>query len=205
MFELYTLGVISLLAAMSPGPDFFVVSKNAIGYSRKAGCLTTLGISSGILLHSLYCILGLTVIVAHSLLLFSIIRYIGASYLIYLGIKGLFTKNVAMKKIKHQKNHLSNWKAFFDGFLVNLLNPKFIVFILSIFTMVIKPNTAYWMQAVYAVELSIISTVWFFCLSFLLTHRKVKQRVNKIQTIALKIMGVVLIGFGLGMLFDSHH
>ena len=71
---------------------------------------------------------------------------------------------------------------------------------LAIFTMVVKPHTAYWQQAIYGVELSVISIFWFCFLSFVLTHKHVKQRIAKIQTIVIKVMGVFLIAFGLDLI-----
>ena len=200
MVEFYTIAIVGILGAMSPGPDFIVVSKNAIAHSRATGCFTTLGIATGILVHSTYCILGLAVIISHSLLLFSIIRYFGAAYLIYLGFKGLLSNKTEASAQSYQTSQLSNWQAFREGLLVNLLNPKCILYMLAIFTMVVKPHTAYWQQAIYGVELSVISIFWFCFLSFVLTHKHVKQRIAKIQTIVIKVMGVFLIAFGLDLI-----
>jgi len=192
------------LGAMSPGPDFVIVSKNALAHSRRAGFFTAFGICMGILLHSAYCILGLAVIISQSLLLFSIIRYLGAAYLIYLGIKNLLSKNTIAMEQHYQKSTLSNWQAFREGFLVNLLNPKVIIFILSIFTIVIKPHTAYGAKIIYGLELSVISTAWFCFLTIVLTHKKVKQRIIKVQHIVIKVMGVFLVALGLDLLFTAH-
>ena len=206
MIEFYTIAIIGILGAIAPGPDFIVVAKNAIGHSRVAGCFTTFGIATGILIHSTYCILGLAVIISHSLLLFNIIRYLGALYLIYLGIKAILSKNTVPMHLQHQKMMLSSCQAFREGLLVNLLNPKCILFMLAIFTMVVMPNTPYWTQAIYSIELSSIAILWFCFVSFILTHHRVKQQIAKIQTIAMKLMGLFLIGFGLDLIliFISH-
>ena len=204
MIEFYTIGVIGVLAALSPGPDFIVVSKNALTYSRQAGCCSALGIATGVLIHSAYCILGLAVIISHSLLLFSIIRYFGATYLIYLGVKSLLTKKIIATKIAKQPVTLANRQAFTEGFLVNLLNPKCIIFMLSVFTIIVKPHTAYETQIIYGLELSVIAILWFCFLSAMLTHKKVKQQINKIQYVVMKIMGVFLVILGLDLLLSTH-
>ena len=71
MYELLSITLIILLAAISPGPDFAVVTKNALLYSRKSGIFTAMGVSTSLLIHSTYCILGLAIVIAKSLLLSS--------------------------------------------------------------------------------------------------------------------------------------
>lgn len=205
MLPFYTIAIIALLGAISPGPDFIVVSKNAITHSRQAGYFTALGIGAGIAIHSTYCILGFAVVITHSLLLFSIIRYLGAGYLIYLGFKGLFTQSL-QKQLQRpqQKTPLPYSKAFQEGLLVNVLNPKCILFMLSIFTLVIKPHTPYWMQIIFGIELTLITGGWFLGLSYLLTHHKLIGKIQSAQKIVTKVMGVALIGFGIELILSQH-
>jgi threonine/homoserine/homoserine lactone efflux protein len=72
--QFFTIGLLMLLSAMLPGPDFALVTKNSILHSRRAGLFTSLGIGSAILVHITYCVLGLAVIISQSLLLFSVIK-----------------------------------------------------------------------------------------------------------------------------------
>src|SRR3990167_10850400 len=92
MLEFFTTTLVILFAVISPGPDFAIVTRNALRHSQNTGIMTALGIATGTLIHVSYCILGLAIIISKSLLIFNIIKYIGASYLIYLGVKGLFEK-----------------------------------------------------------------------------------------------------------------
>jgi RhtB (resistance to homoserine/threonine) family protein len=204
-YAFWTIAVIALLGALSPGPDFVLISKNSITHSRRAGILSSLGITVGILFHSFYCILGIAVVISQSLLAFSIIRYIGAAYLIYLGVKSLFSKTTLKTQPKRAGHKsIGDFTAFREGLLVNVLNPKCILFMLSIFTMVVKPHTPYWAQAIYGLELAGITGLWFCLLSYLLTHRHVSKRLASVQTVISKLMGVFLIGFGLDLIFSSH-
>lgn len=203
MHDFYTIAIIALLGAISPGPDFVVVSKNALMYSRRTGCFTACGIAAGIVFHVTYCILGIAIIISQSLLLFSIIKYIGASYLIYLGVKAIFSKSSKNlpSNIHHQVNDISAWVAFRQGLLTNVLNPKCTLFMLAVFTMVVRPHTPYWIQIIYGLELSGIGLLWFLFLSNLLSHRHVKARLNKVQSIVTKVMGAFLVGFGIHLFF----
>lgn len=199
----YTITIIAILGALSPGPDFVVVAKNALGHNRRCGIMSALGITLGIVFHASYCILGLAIIISKSLLLFSTIRYVGAGYLIYLGIKSLLAKRSTLNNINHTSISLSNIVAFKQGFVVNVLNPKCILFILSIFTVVIKPNTALHIQALFGLDIALITGGWFVILSFILTHHKVEKRMQRIQHVVNKIMGAALIMLGLELFFTK--
>src|ERR1700722_9128354 len=94
LLNYYTIGIIAILAAISPGPDFVIVTKHALTQNRRNALLASLGIGCGILIHTSYCVLGLAIILSQSLLWFSLIKYLGASYLIYLGVKSLFSKKI---------------------------------------------------------------------------------------------------------------
>lgn len=204
MLEFYTIALIAILASISPGPDFVVVTKNAITYNRRSAVMASLGVSNGILIHSTYCILGLAVVISQSLLLFSLIKYLGESYLIYLGIKSLFSKNnpVTVNSQKTAANY-SLWSAYKSGLLTNVLNPKCTLFMLSVFTLVVKPHTLVYIQAIYAAEIALIAFAWFTFLSCGLTCHAIKTRIEKVQHIVTKLIGAVLITLGIVVIFES--
>src|SRR5438552_69104 len=129
--QFFTIGLLMLFSSMLPGPDFALVTKNTILHSRQSGFFTSFGIGSAILVHITYCSLGLAIVISNSILLFNIIKYIGAAYLIYLGISSLFSKqekHIVSNNKKIKKSALSKWVAFRQGFLCNLLNPKATLF-----------------------------------------------------------------------------
>src|SRR5471030_649289 len=85
---------ICFIGMVSPGPDFLLVTKNALLYPRRQALATALGVVSGCLFHASYCILGLAFIITQSIMLYTTIKYAGACYLIYLGIKGLKSRSI---------------------------------------------------------------------------------------------------------------
>ncbi len=87
MNELLLIATIHILGAASPGPDLALVLKNSLESGRKAGIYSALGIALGIAVHVSYSVLGLAVLISKSILLFNIIKLIGAAYLIYIGSK----------------------------------------------------------------------------------------------------------------------
>src|SRR5580658_8331862 len=90
--QFVTIGILMLFSVMLPGPDFALVTKNTFLHSRRSGLFTSLGIGAAILVHITYCALGLAFVIANSPILFSIIKYIGSAYLIYLGMTSILSK-----------------------------------------------------------------------------------------------------------------
>lgn len=207
MAEFLTITLIIILAAISPGPDFAVVVKNSLQHNRLSGIFTALGVSCSLLVHTTYCILGLAVIIAQSLLLFNLIKYLGAAYLIFIGVKSLLAKRKLIPKIHEQIPHgtLSMAKSFTEGLLCNLLNPKAIMFILAFFSLVVKPSTSMLLQFALSIEISLIHFVWFSWLAVMITHHRIKESLNKIEFYIVKIMGLVLIVFGTHIAFLHHN
>jgi RhtB (resistance to homoserine/threonine) family protein len=174
-----------------------MVVKNALSRNRQCGIFTALGVSCSLLIHSAYCILGLAIVISQSLLLFSIIKYIGAAYLIYIGIKSLLAKNNDLGINEQTTNDIVNsYQGFQQGLLCNLLNPKAIMFILAFFTLIINPDSSLFEQFAFGIEIALIHFIWFSWLALMITHQRIRTQLNKVQHYIIKIMGVVLIGFG---------
>ena len=139
----------------------------------------------------------------HAQGLFEVLRYVGAVYLFYLGIKALFGAHVTQDNTNNRSGNYTLAHAFKEGFLINLLNPKCILFLVSIFTLLIKPETAHSIQIIYALELILAGLIWFCVLSVLLTHQRFQRAIQKVQPIIIKLMGVFLIFFAISLLFAN--
>ncbi len=203
--EFLSISLLIMLAAISPGPDFALVTKNALFYSRKAGIYTALGISTSLIIHASYCILGLALVISQSLLAFSIIKYLGAAYLIYIGIKSLLAKREMMALNSGHTGHgITNFQAFNQGLFCNLLNPKAIMFLLAFFTLVVKPGHSILRELAYGIEIALIHMIWFSSLSYMLTHQYIKANLNRLQFYIVKIMGGLLVAFGVRIASLSH-
>ena len=205
LLSFLAIGVISLLAVMSPGPDFAVVMKNSLFGSRKIGLLTAVGVGLGILLHVAYSLIGIGVIVSQSIVVFTIIKYIGALYLFYLSYQLLSAKkeNSEGDQAEEKKISISMWGAIREGFLTNALNPKVTIFFLSIFTQVIDPHTPLFLQAVLGIEVSLIVMVWFASLSLVITYQPIKLVFMKAHFYLMKIMGGALALLGIKLAFQT--
>ena len=185
---------ISLLGAISPGPDFVIVTRNCLRGTFRNGFLTALGVSSAVLVHVTYCLFGIAIVIQESPLLFHILKYLGAAYLFYLGIMLLKEKispegspKIADATIKKKRS------SFLSGFLCNLLNPKATLFVLSLFTQFIDPGMSVLIKALMGSVFAFIVFVWFVLLSYLITHRLLQKHFAKFQFVITKAMGVILL------------
>lgn len=192
--KITTVAFISLLGAMSPGPDFAIVTKNCLTAGTfRAGFLTALGVATAVLVHVSYCLFGLAIVIQESPTIFLILKYLGAAYLFYLGVILLKEKispegspKLANAQIKKKHN------PFLSGFLCNMLNPKCTLFVLSLFTQFIDPSMNFLGKALMGSMFALIVFVWFVLLSYLITHRLLQKHFARFQLVITKAMGVIL-------------
>lgn len=121
------------LAVISPGPDFIMALKNSLAHGRRAGIMTAIGFGLGVAVHVTYTLAGLATLIAHSLLLFTVIKVIGAGYLFYVGFQALRSQGWTPPRDLDQASPTglmprADRAAFMDGFWTNVLNPKATLF-----------------------------------------------------------------------------
>lgn len=196
--EFLLVAMVHLLAVISPGPDFAVVIRNSVASGRQTGQLTALGIGAGIFVHVTYSLLGIGLIVSQSVWLFNMLKLLAGGYLLYLGIKALRTKaQSASDQSTLSPSPLSSGKAFAQGFVTNGLNPKATLFFLSLFTLIISPDTPVLIQAGYGVYLALATTLWFTLVATLFGHQRVRHGFYRMGHWFDRLMGAMLIGLGL--------
>jgi threonine/homoserine/homoserine lactone efflux protein len=164
---LTSVAVLHTLAVISPGPDFAIVTRNSVLHSRKVGIATVLGISTGILLHMSYLVLGFGVIVSSLVKVLFLIKIVGCLYLGFLGWKSLRSSTQPRSESSEILSHsvISPYSAFWSGLLTNLLNPKAILFSLSLFTIVIDKSTPPGVLLLCGAMIVLITMVWFLIVS----------------------------------------
>ncbi len=119
----------AILLAITPGPAVTYIIARSIDQGRKAGLVSVLAVASGNFVHAIGASLGLSAILASSALAFDIVKYLGAAYLIYLGIRALVSKTQVETMQSVESKKLS--KIYRDGVVVGILNPKTALFFLS--------------------------------------------------------------------------
>jgi threonine/homoserine/homoserine lactone efflux protein len=141
MFSSSTLLVFSLAALgllVIPGPAVLYIVTRSVAQGRRAGLASVVGIELATLVHSAAAALGLSAILAASALAFNIVRYAGAAYLVYLGIRTFFTKPGSDEGEKNAPQSYA--QLFGKGFLVNLLNPKTALFFYAFLPQFVDPS-----------------------------------------------------------------
>lgn len=194
-----TVALVHLLAVMSPGPDFIMVMRNSLVYSRRSGVYAAIGLGLGILVHVAYSLAGLALIISQSVILFNVIKLLGAAYLLYIGFKSLRARrsdNLAITA-RHEKTDLTKFQAIRTGFITNVTNPKATLFFLSLFTLVIQPTTPLAIKFTMGIEMAVATFLWFAVVAILVSHQAIKQRVARFQHYVERFMGGVLILFGI--------
>lgn len=201
-----TFVVTAVIFIMTPGIDTIFVLNKCMGQGRKAGLYAALGINTGILVHTLFAALGLSLIVAKSAAAFSVIKYLGATYLLYLGIVKLASKTSALTtgNISHVKH--SNSKNFVTGLVTNIVNPKVALFFLSFFPQFIHPAKMDSPVPFFILGLTyaLLGTGWFLLLIFFASTFR-KKLVSNSSTARWfdRFSGIVFIAMGLKIAFTK--
>ena len=172
---------VHLFACMSPGPDFVLVSQQSLGRGRAAGLLTALGIALGFGVHIVYSVFGLVTLVAQSLALLTAVKIVGGLYLLYIGYKGIRAKagGAVLEIGAAAQEREAALKTVWRGLLCNVLNPKAVVYMLSLFTVVLSPETPVWQMAVYGVWMTLLIFGWFAVVALMLSVPAVSRRFSR--------------------------
>ncbi len=203
MLEAAAVASITILAVISPGADFAMVTRNSMVLSRRAGVLTAAGISLGVLVHVAYSMAGIGLLISQSIMLFNAIKLVGAAYLIYLGATLLRARKVAPDQVAANVTPVSDWAALRTGFLTNALNPKTTLFVVSLFAQVISPSTPIFTQLCYGVFMSLAHMVWFAFVAYAFSSEAARRVVASCRHIIERCIGGALVALGLGLAASS--
>ncbi|KWZ32938.1 LysE family translocator [Burkholderia anthina] len=198
MTELIVAVTITLLAVISPGPDFAMVTRNSLMLSRRAGVLTACGIGLGVIVHVSYTLLGVGLLIRQSLWLFNAVKLIGAIYLIYLGARMLIAK-AGDARADAAVAPLSDLAALRTGFLTNALNPKTTVFIVSLFMQAVRPDTPLIVQIGYGAFIAGAHAGWFSLVAICFSAARVRDRLLSLRHWIDRTFGCLLVGFGVAL------
>ncbi|MEC2644801.1 LysE family translocator [Bacillus thuringiensis] len=208
MIENYLLFIImSICLIILPGPDTAMATKNTLIAGKVGGVKTVFGTCIALLIHTLAAVIGLSALIVKSALLFSIFKYVGALYLIYIGIKALLavrnkegvdTNDISLN---NENKHTS---CFRQGFLTNLLNPKIAVFFLTFLPQFLNPNHNTFIQLlVMGLTYLVLTAFWFAFYIFLTDKISAFMKKPKTQRYIQGLTGIVLIGFGVKLAFEK--
>lgn len=194
--------VSAILLNLVPGSDTVYVLTRAMVGGRKKGVISALGISTGILVHTLLAALGLSVILRESALAFNIMKFAGAGYLVFLGIKAIVSKKPLFDSDPESLDE-SPLKVYRQGVLTNVLNPKAALFFLALLPQFVSQSAGSSPLPFLALGLTFFttSTIWSVVLAFAASFANALLRKNeRVQKGAGKATGIIYILLGLNVL-----
>ncbi|MDD2851458.1 MAG: LysE family transporter [Desulfuromonadaceae bacterium] len=201
--EWLTVLVIGWFVVITPGPNMAIVIRNSLIHSRSAGVYTAGGLAFGNLIHITYCLVGIGLLISKSILLFNIVKWLGAGYLIYLGIKSLRAQPHLSFIQADISPSFTGLSALRTGILTDLLNPKATLFFLALFTQIIRPGTPLLAQIVYGTTIVVLEFGCFAILAVIIGHHTVRQRVEAVSHWIERVTGIVLIVLGVRVAFST--
>ncbi|KGP02380.1 lysine transporter LysE [Alcaligenes faecalis] len=202
MHELLAVATITILAVISPGPDFAMVTRNGYSFGRKIGLISALGIAAGVQVHVVYTVLGVAILITQSPTLFLVMKVVGAAYLMYLGYQS-FRNRTVLNTDGEAGNMPSAWQAFGMGFLTNALNPKTMLFVVATFTQLVQPDASFWLNFAYGFFMSVAHWVWFSIVALVFSNKRLRAAMLARQRLLDRVIGVALFSLGASLLFAN--
>lgn len=197
MSALIPLIIIHALAVISPGPDLVMIIQQALSHSRKSAILSSLGLGSWIIIHSIYCIIGIAGLLQLYPQVSILIQILGAGYLIYLGYSWIKQTNTKFQINTSNQSNLSHkqswWSAYRQWLITNLLNPKVTLFILTLYS---STNLSTSLQITMWLIMAINTAAWFMIVGSILTVPKIQQQFIKAIPYITIILSCIMIWLG---------
>ncbi len=209
MFEIqnFSLFLIScILLNLTPGQDTIYIIGRSVAQGKKAGIVSAFGIMSGVLVHTMLAAFGLSAILATSSILFNIVKYIGAGYLIWIGIGFIRNKENHRQLSINGNTQQKLWNIFRQGMLTNILNPKVALFFLSFLPQFVRPDTDKIFGSFLALGITFFTTGSIWCIVLVCGSSWVSRKFfngNRTGNLLKKISGSLFIGLGIKLAFSQ--
>lgn len=197
--------LVVLVLFLIPGPAVLLTLTQTVKGGLRAGIITGVGIAVGDLVHTIAAVLGLSAILMTSALAFEVVKYLGAAYLIFLGIKALFesAKKQEQPNVKKEKSGVS----FRHALLIELLNPKTALFFLAFFPQFVKTNgpPVVYQLLILGLVFVLMSIMYTSTLAFLASSlgNKLFTKNSMMSRWQGKVVGTIYIGLGLQLILQS--
>ena len=202
--------VMCIFLIILPGPDTAIATKNTLTVGKKGGLQTIIGSCCGLLIHTIAAVIGLSAIIVKSAYVFSILKYVGAVYLCYLGVKTLWI----LKKLQAQQveetdealddNKYDSHSCFKQGFLTNITNPKVAVFFLTFLPQFVDGSGDTFLPfLMMGMMYTVLTALWFVFYVYLLDKISAFMKKPKTKTVIEGLTGTVLIGFGIKLALEK--
>jgi threonine/homoserine/homoserine lactone efflux protein len=204
-FWLFALA--TLLLNITPGNDFIYVASRSLGGRIRAGIISAFGVTLGLFVHVTASVLGLSVLLAQSAVVFNLVKYIGAAYLVYLGIKMLITKAKTFYGMNAGRGQKISAAALLkQGFLTNVFNPKVALFFISFLPQFADAGSPYFTGQLFILGLWFIFSGTLVSIAIALFFGKLRNMLSSLPLfwkLQQKFTALVLILLGLKIAMEK--
>ena len=188
-----SLVVICILGALSPGPSLALVIKNTLSGGQDQGYATAISHGLGVALYAAITATGIGIIIAQSPIIYTIIQYTGAAFLVYLGVKSLLVKKGSLSQSAEHQANASAVNGWRDGFLIAFLNPKLAIFFLALFSQFVDDNATWQQNLIMTATVGTIDAVWYCLVTFGISRGSIINKLRANSHIVDKVAGSFLI------------
>jgi RhtB (resistance to homoserine/threonine) family protein len=194
------------LAAMAPGPDFAIVVRQSVASGVRSGMAAALGVGAGVFVWAVAAAVGVAALLAASAVAFTVVKVVGAAYLLYLGVRAL---RAATQRDDGPSDGGSDsasdavWRSFRQGLITNVLNPKAAAFFVALMPQFVGSGSAYGTTVLLAAVAGMTALVWFCVLANLVgALRRVLARPS-VRRVVDAVTGAALVGLGIRLAVAS--
>ncbi|VBB09049.1 lysine-type exporter protein (lyse/ygga) [Lucifera butyrica] len=190
----------ALAINISPGPDLMYILSRTLANGKNVGIASSAGVGAGALVHVSAAAFGLSTLLATSITAFNLVKYIGAAYLIYLGIKNWRCSGTHLDLAAKSVPGVSPWQAFKQGMLVDILNPKAAIFFMAFLPQFVRPEIAsiplqlFGLGTLVIIMGLVVETIFILLASTISCHLQKKNSVSKWLD---RFLGSVFVGLGI--------
>jgi threonine efflux protein len=199
VWRLLSIWAVDLMALVSPGPNFLLVTQTAMQRSRRCALAVALGIASGTAIWGTAVAAGLSSLFSLLPWIYTALKIAGAAYLIYLGIQLWRTAEPTSGDVSTPSRR-SLGTAYTRGLLTNLLNPKSAAYYGSVFALFFPPDTPAWVVVAAVMLISITSVVWHTGVAALFSTNRVQRAYLGFRCVVNRAAGTVMAIFGVRLL-----
>jgi threonine/homoserine/homoserine lactone efflux protein len=196
----------AIVLVITPGQDTFFILGRSLAGGRAAGIAAALGVTAGSLIHTLLAALGLSALLATSPYAFMAVKFAGAAYLVYIGVRALMTRSSGLPDDGGRKGRDGHWAAFRSGVVTNLLNPKVGLFFLALMPQFIDAASAHKVVAFLALGLTFVALGVAWCLVLAIAAASLRGwflRRPSMATVLNRVAGAMFIALGLKLAVSS--
>jgi threonine/homoserine/homoserine lactone efflux protein len=190
----------AIVLILTPGQDTFFILGRSLAGGRAAGVAAALGVSAGTVVHTLLAALGLSALLATSTYAFTVVKFAGAAYLIYIGVRALLSRSQELAAPGASDARAGQWSAFRQGMLTNLLNPKVALFFLALMPQFIAGSSTQKVAAFLALGMSFVTLGLIWCVVMAIAAAGLRSaflRRPSLGAVLNKIAGAMFIGLGI--------